>query len=703
MRKINWDTLGVFEERSISSSFSLFMNTILYNYQKCFPIETIKLRYKNRNPWITQELKNDIKIRDHLYIIQKKNPIPENIINYKQYKNKNLTKQRKAEREYYHEQFEIHQHDLKKSWKVIKNIIGKEDNHTIKKQTVFLINNQYTTDSQTIANAFNNYFINVGSSLAKNLNSDTDPMLYVQYFDKSIDIPEINTAEIISVISSLSNSAAGYDEIPASIMKQLIVYYVQPLTLLINKSIAQGKFPDELKLAKVLPIYKNEDEQMIQNYRPISVLPFFSKIFEKIISIYITDFIEENGLFYSNQFGFRKSHGTSHAIISLVEKVSKALDTGKFVIGVFLDLRKAFDTVNHDILIKKLESYGIRGNILNWLKSYLSNRTQYVHYNDYDSDKKTVTHGVPQGSILGPLLFILYINDFSRSSDLLFSILFADDTSVFIEGTNYDKVIDIVNKELELINIWLIANKLTVNIKKTHYMMFHRTRIKYNIRDITINGKNVAYTKNTKFLGVIIDNKLTWSDHIIYIKNKISKSIGIIHKTRNFLTKNTLRNLYYTFVYPYLIYCVEIWGNTNDIHLDPLIKIQKKGIRAITFSHHLDSTAPLFHNLNILNFKKLVTQRIALLMFKYHIGSLPVPISNLFSINSNRHNYYTRQINDLQLNTGRGENVYKLFSFHGVRIWNHISKKIQTDVSYACFKNLSKTYLQNNEIPQRIR
>ena len=412
--------------------------------------------------------------------------------------------------------------------------------------------------------------------MAKNLNSDTDPMLYVQYFDKSIDIPEINTAEIISVISSLSNSAAGYDEIPASIMKQLIVYYVQPLTLLINKSIAQGKFPYELKLAKVLPIYKNEDEQMIQNYRPISVLPFFSKIFEKIISIYITDFIEENGLFYSNQFGFRKSHGTNHAIISLVEKVSKALDTGKFVIDVFLDLRKAFDTVNHDILIKKLESYGIRGNILNWLKSYLSNRTQYVHYNGYDSDKKTVTHGVPQGSILGPLLFILYINDFSRSSDLLFSILFADDTSVFIEGTNYDKVIDIVNKELELINIWLIANKLTVNIKKTHYMMFHRTRIKYNIRDITINGKNVAYTKNTKFLGVIIDNKLTWSDHIIYIKNKISKSIGIIHKTRNFLTKNTLRNLYYTFVYPYLIYCVEIWGNTNDIHLDPLIKIQKK-------------------------------------------------------------------------------------------------------------------------------
>ena len=528
-------------------------------------------------------------------------------------------------------------------------------------------------------------------------------MTYVQYYDKSIDIPEVNTDEIITIISSMTNSAAGYDEIPAAIMKQMIAYFVHPLTFLINKSIFHGTFPGDLKLAKVLPIYKNDNEQLIQNYRPISVLPFFSKIFEKIVSLYIIDYLEDNNLFYSNQFGFRKFHGTNHAIITLVEKVSKALDTGKFVIGVFLDLKKAFDTVNHTILMKKLEYYGIRGTIFNWLKSYLDNRKQYVHYNGYDSDKKTITHGVPQGSILGPLLFILYINDFSRSSDLLFSILFADDTSVFIEGTSYDKVIDIVNKELDRINIWLRANKLTINIKKTHYMMFHRTRIKHKLRNITICGTNVSYTKNTKFLGVIIDNKLRWSDHINYIKNKIAKSIGIINKTRNFLSKNTLTNLYYTFIYPYLIYCTEIWGNTNDIHLDPLIKIQKKSLRVITFSHHRDSTAPLFQKLYILNFKKLVTQRIALLMFKYHKGILPDPINNLFSTNNNRHNYHTRQTNDLQTNTGKGENVYKLFSFHGVRIWNHISKKIQIDVSYACFKNLSKTYLLNNEIPQRIR
>ena len=186
----------------------------------------------------------------------------------------------------------------------------------------------------------------------------------------------------------------------------------------------------------------------------------------------------------------------------------------------------------------------------------------------------------------------------------MFAILFADDTSVFIEGTHYDKMIDVLNVELEHIDKWLRANKLTINIKKTNFMIFHRTRIKHKTRDVTIRGNSLSCTNHTKFLGVIIDNKLNWSEHILYIKKKIAKSIGIIHKTRSFLNKHTLRNLYFTFIYPYLIYCVEIWGNTNDIHLKPIVKMQKKSLRAITFSHYLDSTAPLFKSQNILNFKK---------------------------------------------------------------------------------------------------
>ena len=192
------------------------------------------------------------------------------------------------------------------------------------------------------------------------------------------------------------------------------------------------------------------------------------------------------------------------------------------MVGVFLDLKKAFDTVDHNILLSKLKLYGIRGSTHSWFKSYLSNRKQYVEYNNFKSDTKTITHGVPQGSILGPLLFIIYMNDFSRSSDLLFSILFADDTSVFIEGTNFENISKIFNAELEKVNMWLKANKLTINTKKTHYMMFHRTRIKQNTNiKILINNNIVDHINNTKFLGVIIGSKLNWAAHILYIKSKI--------------------------------------------------------------------------------------------------------------------------------------------------------------------------------------
>ena len=177
---------------------------------------------------------------------------------------------------------------------------------------------------------------------------------------------------------------------------------------------------------------------------------------------------------------------------------------------------------------------------------------------------------------MGPLLFIMYVNDFSRASALLFSILFADDTNVFIEGIRYEDIIFNINNELEKISVWLGANKLCINVKKTHYMVFHRSKIKKNTDDVIMCNNKLTCTTSTKFLGLIIDNKLNWSEHIMYIKNKISKSVGILFKTRNYVDKTTLRNLYFTFIYPYLIYCVEIWGNARDIHLNPLIKTQKK-------------------------------------------------------------------------------------------------------------------------------
>ena len=290
------------------------------------------------------------------------------------------------------------------------------------------------------------------------------------------------------------------------------------------------------------------------------------------------------------------------------------------------------------------------------------------------------------------------MNDFSRASNLLFSILYADDTNIFIEGTEYHKVINTLNTELLKVSDWLNSNKLTINLKKTHYMVFHRSRIKTNSSNLVIQKETLEITRSTIFLGVIIDNKLKWTDHITYIKKKISKAIGIIHRARTFLDKITLKNLYHSFVFPYLIYCTEIWGNSATIHLNPIIILQKKCIRAITFSHYLSPSKPLFDSLDILKFESLVIQRISLLMYKYSTGSVPSPIFDLFKKSNEVHTHFTRKSISLSTPRGKSEERYKTFSFKGVHIWNHISRNVNTCVSYSSFKKLVKIYLQSSDV-----
>ena len=309
------------------------------------------------------------------------------------------------------------------------------------------------------------------------------------------------------------------------------------------------------------------------------------------------------------------------------------------MVGVTLDFSKAFDTIQHPILLKKLFAYGIRGNILKLIESYLANRQQFVTINNSNSTQKTITCGVPQGSILGPLFFLLCINHLPNVSEKLFAILFADDTSVFLEGKDLAEITNTLNAELAKLTVWLSANKLTLNTSKSHFMIIHRAKLKSSDTKIPVILSNTILEQVTfiKFLGVIIDNKLTFERHIVYTKNKISKGLGIITKARKYLNRETLLKLYNAFVFPYLTYCVEVWGTAPKKYLDPLIKIQKKIVLIITFSPYLCHTDPIFKDLNLLPISKLVTQRIGLLMFKYSIHSETYNKYHQYTGTSQRH------------------------------------------------------------------
>ena len=520
----NWDY--IYNTSSVDDAFGFFHNQIRYIFEECFPEKQVEIKYSNRLPWITKCIRNSIDHKNKLHAIYSKNPSLENNLNYTKYRNNFTSILRVGERNYYAEQIEINKHDLKKSWKIIKEIIGK-NNSRGNRRTEYNIKGVLTNDSHIISNEFNKYFTNIGPEFAKDLPIVGNPLNYVNICQNSIFVPYITENEVKNVISGLKNSSPGWDDIPPSILKINVDSYITPLTHLINKSISDGVFPNSLKLAKVIQIFKSGDKSLISNYRPISI----EKI-EKIMYNHLIDFIDSQHILYKFQFGFRKHFSTSHAIISLVEKIRGVLTSGKFMISVFLDLKKAFDTVNHEILIKKLFAYGVRGNILNWFRSYLDHRKQFVFLDNNKSQTKVITCGVPQGSVLGPLSFIMYINDLNNVSNEIFSILFADDTSVFIEGDNIESAIEILNSELEKISTWLTENKLTLNVSKSHFMIFHRARIKTDSIKIALGKSRIKQVPFTKFLGVIIDDKLNFDNHISYIKNKISKGLGILIKAK---------------------------------------------------------------------------------------------------------------------------------------------------------------------------
>ena len=662
----------VYDISDIQSAFTRFQGAIDQHFKAVFKMQTFAMNYKNRHPWMTEALRKQIKQKNKMHTDALHKKDEQLFIAYKSIKNRLNSLLYNTEIQYYSNQLEINKNDSAKTWKVLKNIIGKESSKS-KQNITFCIDGTIVTDSTKIANGFNNFFVSIGPKLAENITCSVNPMSYVHSIENSMVLLDVPCTEVRQIISSLKNSSAGWDELPTFVAKKCVDSYIEPLTYLINKSFMGGVFPKELKLARVVPIFKAGDSALVTNYRPISVLSFFSKILEKIMYNHVLHFMDMHDIFYERQFGFREKHSTQQAIITLVDRITHSLDRGDIVISVFLDLKKAFDTVDHQILLKKLSAYGIRGNILQWFKSYLTDRSQYVIYDGKQSMTHNIKCGVPQGSILGPLLFIIYVNDVCNVSNLLLSIMYADDTAVLLSGKSLNDLLDILNTELDLLCNWLQSNTLSLDTQKTFFLLFHRTRIKDTNIVITMNGYAINRVNSLKYLGVIIDQKLNWIEHIAYVRNKISKGVGIMFKARAVLDKKSMMNLYYLYIYPYLIYCIEVWGTALKTHLDPLFLVQKKIVRIITFSQFLAHTEPIFINLSILPLHKLILNRIGIAMYKFANNLLPDVINSLYSRNSDVHSYSTRSSDLLRIPRGTLN-----FTNVSARVWNVLVLKMDT-------------------------
>jgi hypothetical protein len=535
----------------------------------------------------------------------------------------------------------------------------------------------------------NNFFSSIGSELGKSCgNQDQDPSDFRSNpFHKTFYLTPVSVPEILKLINEMDPKKSNQPDDPPTKFIKTAKHIIAPiLTKLINISFEQGKFPDILKIATVIPIHKSGDKQKPGNYRPISLISPFSKLLEKCLYKRMDDFLIMHSLIHPSQHGFRKGISTETAVSKIYNILTTDIEKERINCSIFLDIRKAFDSVNHTILIRKLYNYGFRGITLDLLKSFLLNRYQTVYTNGTKSTLRPMTCGVPQGSSLGPLLFILFINDLPLSSNFQIC-LFADDACLSMSDPSIFNLETRVNLELAKISQWFRSNKLCLNYDKTVFMLINNKRQDNSTKfKVCVQGNHINEVKKVKYLGVIFDAKLTWNAHIEKVTNSISKGCWAIARLKPYVNIPTLRTVYYSLIYPHLQYCIICWGSAAQTHLNKIITKHKMAIRIITGSGFMTHTRPLFHQLKLLKIQDIHKLNIAVyikrLILNNQLSSVQLSLSRQIHQHGTRRNLR----GDIEIPQSRTNKAgIRAIPYQGATTWNEVPTSIR-DLPIHLFK-----------------
>ena len=650
---IKWNEVLNLDSKDTNKSFNTFFRIFNNILDKHLPLEKIsKSQQKkgNRKPWISNGILASMKKRDSFLNKSIKSKSDEQkkhfYSEYKLYRNMIVKLCRKSKKDHYVNFFNDNVNNIKNTWKGVNSIISSSKSKSNSPNSI-IINKQIITDKETISNSFNEYFSSIATKLREAMpKSNIDFNKYLGASNpNSLFLSPVTPKEIEDEISLLDNNkSSGINSISPIILKKLKPKISIPLSSLFNLSFETGIFPEILKYAKIIPVYKLKGSILdVQNYRPISLLSNIDKLFEKIMHYRVSRFLETCQCIYPLQFGFRKKHSTAHALLNIIELIKSALDQSKFACGIFVDFSKAFDTVDHQILLQKLSHYGIRGVGNKWFESYLSGRKQFVTIDKTDSQLKDVIYGVPQGSVLGPLLFLIYINDLHKA--IKYSIVhhFADDTNLLYTNKSLNSIHKKMKIDIKLLVQWLLANKISLNAGKTEVIIFRHHLKKVNMRFILkINGKKIYPSRMVKYLGVILDENLSWEPHINYLSLKLRKANGALSKVRHYIPKKTLRSLYFSLFHCHLIYAPQLWAQLENVHSNKIFLLQKKALRIMSNSDRRAHTNPLFHDYKILKLFDHVKMENALFLHKYFNNELPQSLIENLKIEKRNDPYSTR-------------------------------------------------------------
>ena len=622
---------------------------------------------------------------------------------------------KKAKDEYFQDQIEENKHDSKKLWKNLKGL-GLKGKGKSAQETVINVQGELCHDKLKIANEFNNYFTTVADKLACKLpvntnefNADSD-RIQKFYEEKGISKDSFHFSPVTKkfVLDELNKlkvlKSTGLDMVPARFLKDGARNLYGPLNYIINLSILSSTFPDEMKIAKVTPLHKKKDKTQVGNYRPISVLSVVSKNLEKSVYAQIEKYFQEKKLIYEFQSGFRNGYSTETCLIHLLDFVRNEVSQGRFVGMVLLDLQKAFDTVNHKILLKKLEVMGLDSACIKWFRSYLTNRHQVVTMQKVISDSLPIKCGVPQGSILGPILFMCYINDMCicvKNSKLL---LYADDSVLLYSDTNPKLIEEKLSVELSNCIEWMTDNKLSLHVGKTESILFcSKGKLKYTGDfKVTYNNQVIQRKESVKYLGMNLTSDLSWTGLVDSIVKKANARLKFLYRYQTCMNMKSRRILCFA-----LIQC--LFDYANAAWYSSLGKMDQKKLRIIQnkIVRFINCLGPRTHVGNnelekagVLHIDQRSKQLVLHHVHKIYYSDVDHYITNNFTRVSNVHGHDTRNSKFNFVVPKRKGQIGNSFYFNGIQFWNSLPKYVKTVKNFLHFKRVLKQYLKNESLQE---
>ena len=682
--------------------FKQFDDILIDLYNQSFPLVRCSRKRSKDKLWISKGLLKSSATKQNLYkkwLLSKDNSDKEIYLRYNRLYLKLI---KKAQSDYFSTIFNKQTNSIKAIWNQINNLmaIGKKRQRKSNSIKNVMIDNNCISEPQEIANEMNKYFCSIGEYLKQSVPPSSK--LFSSYLGNPVKnsffCDSVQPIEIINCISLLSKkNSSGPDLMNSKIINMVAPVIAAPLSYIYNLSLKTGIFPENLKIAKVIPIFKKGDNQLISNYRPISLLSVFSKIFEKLIAKRMRNYLDKYSILTENLFGFREKHSTTLALINIIDNIYSNLNDNNLVVGIFFDLSKAFDCVDKSILLKKLYHHGFRGKIHDWFFSYLSQRNQFVSIHNCSSSIEEVKCGVPQGSVLGPL-FLIYINDIVNIPTIQDSLkLFADDTNMFISGSDFSELENKSNAAIKLLSEWMSANRLTLNVDKTCSMLFLPPAMKLPITPmrLTINGNEIKAVESSKFLGVVLDTNLNWKAHITEVYSNIIKYTSIFYKIRQKVPFEIMKSIYFSTVHCKILYGIELYANTFPSYLEDLIILNNKILRIAQNKPFITHRSTLYKNYNTLPIDILFKQNLLVFTHKlyYHKSILRSCFENYFSINTAIHYHNTRSAKLIHRhhinNTFGSRNLKNL----GAKMWNSLPTSLAQVINIPQFKKLIKTLL----------